>query len=267
MRTEHPVRFAFTAAAACCLLLSAGCRQDMHDQAKVETYEASTFFANGMGSRPLPANTVPRGHLREDEAFYSGLGPGGQPLAAFPLETLRSQWPGGEELEEEAFLQAFLKRGQQRFGMFCTPCHDSAGTGNGMIVQRGFKQPTSFHEERLRNAMPGYFVNVMTEGFGQMSSYAAQIKPEDRWAIAAYVRALQLSQHARLSELPADVSKRFEEALAQAGLDEGHGGGGHGGEDHGAADHGPTPNGAAAPDEAHDSDEGAVEHGAAAGEA
>jgi len=201
-------------AVAACLLLTVACRQDMHDQAKYETYEASSFFANGMASRPLPAHTVARGQLLEDVEFHTGLAANGLPVAAFPLETLRAQWTGAEEMADETFYRTVLTRGEKRYGMFCTPCHDRVGDGNGMIVQRGFKQPTSFHDERLRNALPGYFVNVMTEGFGQMPAYAAQVDAQDRWAVAAYVQALQLSQYARLAELPADVGQSFEKAAA-----------------------------------------------------
>jgi mono/diheme cytochrome c family protein len=225
------------------LVLTLACRQDMHDQAKYEPYEASPFYANGMSSRQPPAHAVARGFLRDDVEFYTGLTAAGQPVPAFPLATLRGQWPGGAEMGDEEFLGSVLRRGEQRFGMFCTPCHGRVGFGDGMIVQRGFQQPTSFHEERLRNALPGYFVNVMTEGFGQMSSYAAQVTPADRWAIATYIRALQLSQHARLTELPGDVSQDFEAALsaaakkpepgghgAEASSDTGHSDLGHSGE-------------------------------------
>ena len=166
-------------------LLAAGCRQNMHNQPKVEPYRESDFFADGMASRPLPAGTVARGFLREDTALYAGVDASGQPVAAFPLPVTRE----------------LLRRGQERFNVFCSPCHDRAGTGHGMIVQRGYKQPSSYHIDRLRQAPPGYFYDVMTRGFGVMPSYAAQVSPEDRWAIVAYIRALQLSQNARLADL------------------------------------------------------------------
>ena len=209
------------------LALSLGCRQDMHDQAKYEPLEANPMFANDMASRPLVANTVPRGFLREDTAFYTGLDDGNQPLDAFPMMALRERWLHGETLSDTEMNRALLLRGKKRFDTFCTPCHDSVGSGNGAIVQRGFKRPPSLHDDRLREALPGYFVNVMTEGFGQMSSYAPQISPQDRWAVAAYIRALQLSQNARLAELPPAVERSFHEALAApAGPDHS---GGHGG--------------------------------------
>jgi mono/diheme cytochrome c family protein len=108
-----------------------------------------------------------------------------------------------------------LLRGQERYDVFCSPCHGRAGTGNGMIVRRGYKQPTSFHDPRLRSAPVGYFVNVMTEGFGVMPSYAPQVEVEDRWAIAAYVRALQYSQNARLADLSPEQRQRVEADLAR----------------------------------------------------
>jgi cytochrome c553 len=201
------------ALAAALALATGGCRQDMHDQAKYEPLEANPLFANGMASRPLVAHTVPRGFLREDTGFYTGLGEGKEPLDAFPLGALRQRWPNGEALSDTDMNRALLLRGRKRFDTFCSPCHDRVGTGNGTIVQRGFKQPPSFHEDRLREALPGYFVNVMTEGFGLMSGYAAQIPPEERWAVAAYIRALQLSQSARRSELPPQVERSFRDAM------------------------------------------------------
>jgi len=176
------------------VLLATGCRQDMHDAPKIEPLEANTFFANGQGSRELIPGTVARGELREDELLYQGLDPDGKPASEFPFPVT---------------LQV-MKRGQREFDIFCSPCHDRAGTGNGMVVQRGFKQPPSYHVDRLRNEPPGYFVSVMTNGFGQMSSYAAQVKPRDRWAIAAYIRALQLSQNAHLGDLTPKERAQFQ---------------------------------------------------------
>lgn len=182
-----------------CLLTSAGCRQNMHNQAKLEPYEASNFFNDGQGARPLPANTVARGGLREGSAF-TGLDAANKPVA---------EMPPGYTVNRD-----FLRRGQERFNVFCSPCHGRLGDGKGMIVRRGYKQPTSFHDPRLRASPVGYFFSVMTEGFGVMPSYAPQIPVEDRWAIAAYVRVLQYSQSARLAELPADVRQRVEADLA-----------------------------------------------------
>lgn len=161
------------AVAAC--LLAAGCRQNMHDQHKVKPLGESTFFADGQGARPLPAHTIARGDLREGYAF-TGLGPDNKPVAQMPPEI--------------KVTRELLLRGQERFNIYCSPCHGRLGLGNGMIQQRGYKQPTSYHIERLRTAPIGYFFNVMTEGYGVMPTYAPQIPVADRWAIAAYIRAL-----------------------------------------------------------------------------
>lgn len=165
----------------------AGCRQDMHDAPRYEPLEESAFFGDGGSSRVLVANTVPRGFLREDELLYTGK-LGGEIADVFPM-------PVTAEV---------MARGQERFNVFCSPCHGRTGEGNGMIVQRGFRAPPSYHEERLREAPAGYFFDVMTNGFGAMQDYAAQVPVADRWAIAAYIRALQLSQGASLDDVPAD---------------------------------------------------------------
>jgi mono/diheme cytochrome c family protein len=175
----------------------------MHDQAKVKTLGESGFFADGVAARPLPAHTVARGFLR-DTPFDTGLAADGRPLAAFPFPVTR----------------AVLERGEQRFNIFCSPCHDRTGSGRGMIVQRGYKQPPSFHIDRLRTSPVGYFYNVMTEGFGVMPSYASQIPPGDRWAIVAYVRALQLAQNARLADLSAGERQRLEESFRRSAAGE-----------------------------------------------
>lgn len=173
-----------------------GCRQNMHNQAKAKTYRESDFFADGVGSRPLPAHTVARGELREDVSFYTGLSEAGD-LANVPPMPLTRQ---------------LLVRGQERYDVFCAPCHGRQGDGHGIIVQRGFKQPVSFHDERLRNSPLGYFVNNMAEGFGQMPSYAAQIPPADRWAIASYVRVLQYAENAQVGDLSPAEKRKLDEA-------------------------------------------------------
>lgn len=162
----------------------------MHDQPRLKPLRESSFFADGSGARPLPAHTVSRGNLRADVVFYTGKWPDGQFATALPRET-----PLSRDL---------LLRGRERYDIFCSPCHDASGTGRGMVVRRGFKQPPSYHIDRLRQLPVGYFVDVMTNGFGAMSSYASQIPPADRWAIAAYVRALQASQYSPVAELPAE---------------------------------------------------------------
>ena len=168
-----------------CLALLAGCRQDMHNQPKYKPLRASTFFADGSSGRQTVEGTVARGTLKEDEGFFTGKV--GTALVA--------EWPMPVD-------QALVDRGQQRFNIYCTPCHDATGAGNGMVVQRGYRKPPSFHEERLRLAEPGYFVDVITNGFGVMPDYRVLVAPRDRWAIAAYIRALQLSQRATATDVP-----------------------------------------------------------------
>ena len=173
------------AAAGLALLVLPGCRQDMHDQPKYQPLEASTFFKDGRASRPRVPGTVARGRRDDDAVLVSGKADG-KLTEVFPAPVTK----------------ATLDRGHQRFDVYCSPCHDRSGGGRGMIVMRGYKQPSSFHEDRLRSMPPGYFFDVMTNGFGVMPSYAAQVPVADRWAIAAYIRALQLSQHATLAEVP-----------------------------------------------------------------
>jgi len=171
-----------------------GCRQDMHDQPRYESFEASDFFRDGLSARPQVEGTVALGQLRDDEHLYTGR-VNGQLAETYPMHVTR----------------AVLARGRERFNIYCTPCHGLLGLGDGMIVQRGFKKPTSLHEERLRNEVPGYFFDVMTNGFGAMASYAPQVRPEDRWAIAAYIEVLQLSQHATIDDVPVDQRRMLEE--------------------------------------------------------
>ena len=174
-------------------IVSSGCRQDMHDQPKYKPLAASAFFEDGRSERPMVEGTVARGQLRSDELFYTGRS-GKQPAEIFPVPVTR----------------AVLSRGQERFNIFCSPCHSRLGDGQGMVVRRGFRQPPSLHIDRLRNAPVGHFFDVITNGFGAMPSYASRIPTEDRWAIIAYVRALQLSQHATLADLPADKRKQLQ---------------------------------------------------------
>jgi mono/diheme cytochrome c family protein len=188
----------FRAAVVVLALTSAACRQDMHDAPRLDPLEASTFFPDRQGSRPYVANTVARGLLREDEHLYQGR-IDGQLADTFPM-------PVTAEV---------MARGQERFNVFCQPCHGPTGAGNGMVVQRGFRAPTSYHEDRLRNAPVGYFFDVMTNGFGAMQDYAAQVPVADRWAIAAYIRALQLSQRASVNDVPADRRADLDRPEAQ----------------------------------------------------
>ena len=163
----------------------AGCRQDMHNQPKYRPLRGTAFFADGASARPLVEGTVARGTLQEDEAFFTGkVGNAMVKELPFPVD------------------EKVLDRGQDRFNIFCTPCHDALGNGRGMVVQRGYRPPPSFHDERLRNADAGYFFDVITNGFGSMPDYRMQLAARDRWAVIAYIRALQLSQHAAASDVP-----------------------------------------------------------------
>jgi mono/diheme cytochrome c family protein len=157
----------------------------MRDQPKLKPFRASDFWGDRRSMRPPVDGTIARGHLRADTLLYTGKS-AGKPVDQFPF----------------ALTAERLQRGRERFNIYCTPCHDYTGSGRGMIVQRGLKQPPSFHIDRLRNAPAGYFFDVITNGFGVMYDYSAQIKPEDRWAIVAYIRTLQLSQRASLSDVP-----------------------------------------------------------------
>jgi hypothetical protein len=174
-------------------LVGAGCyAQDMANQDRYQPLQSSELFENGMASRLPIEGTVARGQLFADDHLYRGL-VDGAPAATFPFEVTAD----------------VLARGQERYQIFCTPCHDQLGTGNGIVVQRGFRRPSSFHVDRLRDAPPGYLYDVMTTGFGAMSSYASQVPVEDRWAIVAYIRALQLSQNASETELEAQDFERL----------------------------------------------------------
>lgn len=182
------------AAAVAILILATGCRQDMHDQPRIKPLGANAFFADGQGARPLPAGAVARGDLREDHEFWTGTTVDGVPLQTIPM-------PVSREL---------LVRGRERYGIFCSPCHGATGEGTGMVVRRGYKAPSSYHIDRLRLAPVGYFFDVMTNGFGVMPSYAAQVPPADRWAIAAYIRTLQLSQHFDAAALSPEERARLD---------------------------------------------------------
>jgi hypothetical protein len=165
----------------------------MKDQKKYEPLEPSALFADGKSARDLMPNTVARNQLRTDALLYGGL-EDGKPAETFPF----------------TITQAVLQRGQERFGIFCTPCHGYDGYGKGMIVQRGFSPPPSFHQDYLRNAPVGHFFDVITNGFGSMYSYGDRIPPTVRWAIIAYIRALQLSQNAKVSDVPPEAQPTLD---------------------------------------------------------
>src|SRR5579884_4145867 len=182
-------RFAFCMLNLVLLLAMAACRNDMHDQPRMKPLRRSDFFADGREGRPLLAGTVARGQLNEDAYYLTGYQAPGQygNRLPFPLTA------------------EVLARGQERFNIYCSPCHSRVGDGNGMIVQRGYRKPPSFHTDALRNAPLGHFYDVMTNGFGAMPDYAEQVPPSDRWAIAAYIRALQLAQSATVADVPANM--------------------------------------------------------------
>lgn len=180
-------------------LLVAGCRLDMHDQPKMRGMRKSDFFEDGMSVRPIPSGTMARGHFLDDPLLERGVGADGKFVDQFPIPVTRE----------------VLARGRQRFDVFCSPCHDRTGSGRGMVVQRGFKQPPSFHQDRLRTQPAGYLYDVASNGFNTMSGYAGQVPVEDRWAIVAWVRVLQYAAHAPAGELaPADLARLAEVAPA-----------------------------------------------------
>jgi mono/diheme cytochrome c family protein len=169
------------------VLSATGCRQDMHDQPKFKPLAENPFFEDRRSARPRVPGTVARGHLAEDDALHTGKVEG-RPIDRLPVP----------------LTAALVQRGRERFEAFCAPCHGRTGLGDGLVTQRGFKKPDSFHIDRLRGMPTGYYFDVMTNGFGAMSDYAAQIPVGDRWAVVAYVRALQLSQNAGLDDVAAD---------------------------------------------------------------
>jgi mono/diheme cytochrome c family protein len=168
------------------ILLIGGCRQDMHNQPKFYPQRSTTLFPDGRSARPQVENTVARNQLHANSYFYTGL-VNGKEGDGIPL-------PVNMEL---------MERGQEKYNIYCTPCHSRVGNGAGMIVQRGYRPAGNFHTDRLRNAPLGHFYSVIANGYGAMPEYGTQIAAEDRWAIVAYIRALQLSQAAKPADVPA----------------------------------------------------------------
>ena len=161
------------------LVMTTACRQDMHNQPRYKPYAATAFFGDGRSERPTIEDTVARGQLHLDQARYTGK-ENGKDISYFPIQITRAD----------------LARGRERFNIYCSPCHGRLGDGHGMIVLRGLRQPPSYHDPRLVDAPVGHFFDVMTNGYGAMYSYASRVAVDDRWRIAAYIRALQLSQNA-----------------------------------------------------------------------
>ena len=170
------------------------CRQDMHNQPRYKPLAATDFFGDGRSERPVVEGTVARGHLRIDSARYTGKVKD-QDVDAFPIPIARAD----------------VLRGQQRFNVYCSPCHSRTGDGNGMVVRRGFRQAASYHSDKLLKAPVGHFFDVITNGFGAMPSYASRVEPDDRWRIIAYIRVLQFSQNATLADVPPDQRAQIDQ--------------------------------------------------------
>jgi len=192
------------------MLLVAGCRQDMQNQPKLIPQRGSEMFADHRGARPQVVNTVARGQLREDSYFYTGVVQGAN---GYREEKNAMPFPVTMEV---------LERGQERFNIYCTPCHSRVGNGLGAIVDRGYKPAANLHDQvRLSQPISHYFY-VMTHGYGAMPDYSAQLTPVDRWAVAAYIRALQLSQAATGKDVPSGVQvKDLKEVAREKNLPEG----------------------------------------------
>lgn len=190
------------ALAAASLLLAAGCRQDMHNQPKFVPQRGTDFYADGRSVRPQVEHTVSRGQLYETDFFYTGL-QNGKEVDALPFPATMT----------------VLERGQERYNTYCMPCHSRVGNGAGMIVQRGYKPAGNFHDAQLMAKPLSHFFYVITNGYGAMPDYAAQITAADRWAVAAYVRALQLSQYAKAGDVPAGTQvQNLTDIAEQQGL-------------------------------------------------
>jgi mono/diheme cytochrome c family protein len=195
---------------AACLLCTTGCRRDMQDQPKMKPFRGSTFFADGLSARQPVEGTIPRGFLRTDTALFTGkknknlsnisaaastIPAGPQPAAKTPAG--QNAYPDDVETFPFPINEETVIRGQQRYDIFCSVCHGKTGYGDGMVVRRGFRRAASFHDDRLRTAPVGHFFDAITNGWGAMPSYAAQVPVQDRWAIIAYIRALQVSQNVK----------------------------------------------------------------------
>ena len=177
----------FIAGSSVLLLSLTACRDDMHNEPRYKPLAESVFFGDHRSARPEVEGTIARGQLRLDDARYTGK-IAGEDVNEFPIPIAKED----------------IERGQARFNIYCTPCHGRLGDGSGMVVQRGFRQPPSYYSQRLMNAPLGHYFDVISNGFGSMASYASRVTPDDRWRIIAYIRALQLSESAKLSDVPAD---------------------------------------------------------------
>ncbi|MHB1033083.1 MAG: c-type cytochrome [Pirellulales bacterium] len=203
-----------------------GCQQQMADQPSYRALESCDFFADGRSERPSVPGTVARGQLRTDVTFWTGrrVDASGQPLGATTAAVVQPlpntpEAKKAQRIQYDQFVgtfpypmtEAILRRGYERFMIYCVVCHDPLGTGKGKIVQRGYTAPPSYHSQRLRTVPPGYLFAVMSEGYGSMPSYGAQIPVGDRWAIAGYLRALQASQHFPKDEVSDAMRRQWAE--------------------------------------------------------
>lgn len=188
-------RFAVLSALLMLMLVVGACSQKMRDQPKLNPDEPTTWFANGTSSQPLVADTVPRGFVESDLEFYTGKDASGKDVTVLPFPITKQD----------------LERGQQRFDIYCAPCHGRVGNGSGIVPLRGFPGPPSYHQDRLRNAPDGHLFDVITNGYGNMPSYGTQIPTRDRWDIVAYIRVLQFSQHANVNDLPAEDRQKLQQ--------------------------------------------------------
>ncbi len=218
----------------CLAAAAAGCQQKMAGQPSYRPYQPSGFFADGMSARPLPGGVVAREWLRSDDPLMTGVKPGQTPAPAGEKDksTPRPDAPSDPGKFVDAFpfelTRADLDRGQERYTIFCAVCHDPVGTGQGKIPERGYVRPPNLHADTsrgfalyrkdvpLRAAPVGYLFEVVSRGYGAMPRYGPQIPPQDRWRVVAYVRALQLSQHAELGKLPPNARAAAERALGGA---------------------------------------------------
>jgi len=222
---------------AYCLLAAVGCRRDMQDQPKMKPFRSSTFFRDGLSARPPIEGTVARGFLKEDTEFFTGKRAGKlAPQQPVPVQdggpqpsiTTGSQpqgaaaYPDDVETFPIAITKDVVTRGKERYEIFCSVCHGLTGSGDGMIVRRGFRRAASFNDDRLRQAPVGHFFDAITNGWGAMPAYAPQIAPADRWAIIAYIRALQMSQQTQTASAPAGASPAATPAASATKQSGGH---------------------------------------------
>ena len=200
-KLQNKTRFLVFAILFTTFTFATACRYDMQDQPRYKAYKKSDFFKDGRASRDLPEGTIARGNLRENKAFFTGkkenIDPNAQVQTATDAKgnTVVSSFPNDIEKMPVSVTKDLLNRGEERYNIYCIACHGAVGKADGMLVRRGYPQPPTYHDDRLRNAPDGHYFDVITNGWGKMNSYAHQIPVADRWAIVAYIRALQVSQN------------------------------------------------------------------------